>query len=107
MKPFYFNIGLVLLIFTVLSHSAMGQKADKPNNKPGRKYIPEVQSNAYILPGSNTDAASGSISVGEDAIYNSYSAQQLVQNVLVTGCLTANNVRFGYYSKSGSTWELI
>jgi len=36
-----------------------------------------------------------SIKVDEDAPYNSYSATQLVQEVLVTGCLTANNVTFG------------
>ena len=49
-------------------------------------------------------SASGSISVGEDNTYNSYTAEQLVKNVLVTGCLQANNVRFGYYNRNSGSW---
>lgn len=51
----------------------------------------------------------GSISVDEDAPYNAYSASQLVQEVLVTGCLTADNITFsgnesvqiGYFNNNG------
>ncbi len=49
-------------------------------------------------------SADGSISVGEDNTYNSYDATQLVKNVLVTGCLQANNIRFGYYNRSNGNW---
>ncbi|GAB1450156.1 hypothetical protein MASR2M47_02120 [Draconibacterium sp.] len=49
-------------------------------------------------------SAEGSISVGEDNTYNGYSVEQLVKNVLVTGCLQANNIRFGYYSRSNGSW---
>ena len=49
-------------------------------------------------------SADGSISVGEESTYNSYDATQLVKNVLVTGCLQANNIRFGYYNRTNGSW---
>jgi hypothetical protein len=49
-------------------------------------------------------SADGSISVGENDTYNSYDAEQLVKNVLVTGCLQAKNIRFGYYNRSTGNW---
>ena len=50
-------------------------------------------------------AAAGSISVAENATYNAYNATQLVQNLFVTGCLSASNVRFGYYRKDNGNWR--
>lgn len=41
----------------------------------------------------------GSIAVNRNALYNSYTPAQLVQNVLITGCLTASNVQWsGYFN---------
>ncbi|NVO21681.1 MAG: SprB repeat-containing protein, partial [Bacteroidetes bacterium] len=87
-----------------LASPLSGQNQEKSGQLTGRKYPPEPPLQTYVLPGSNTDAPAGSISVAEDATYNAYTPQQLVQNLLVTGCLTASNVRFGYYTKSGSNW---
>ncbi|KAF0204319.1 MAG: hypothetical protein FD170_224, partial [Bacteroidetes bacterium] len=47
-------------------------------------------------------AVNGSISVGENSTYNAMTPEQLVQNVLVTGCLQAHNVRFGYYNRNNN-----
>ncbi|WP_207539298.1 choice-of-anchor L domain-containing protein, partial [Flavobacterium johnsoniae] len=51
-------------------------------------------------------AVAGSIDVANAAAgYNGYNADQLVRNVLTSGCLTISNVRFGYYKKNNNnTW---
>lgn len=65
-------------------------------------------------------SAAGSIAVNENPTYNSYSPAQLVQNVLITGCLSASNVTFqgvfdannvnrrqlGYFNKSTSNFPI-
>ncbi|MCC9070819.1 choice-of-anchor L domain-containing protein [Flavobacterium sp. F-65] len=51
-------------------------------------------------------AVAGSIDVANPAAGNNgYTADQLVRNILTSGCLIVNNVRFGYYLKSGSNWN--
>ncbi|PTS87314.1 hypothetical protein DBR27_24600, partial [Flavobacterium sp. HMWF030] len=53
-------------------------------------------------------AVSGSIDVANPAAgYNNYTADQLVRNILTSGCLTISNVRFGYYKRNNNnswTW---
>jgi gliding motility-associated-like protein len=65
-------------------------------------------------------APAGSIAVNENATYNNYTPTQLVQNILVTGCLKASNVTFtglfntsdatkrqlGYFNKANSSFPL-
>ena len=49
-------------------------------------------------------APGGSIAVNENPTYNNYTAAQLVQNILVTGCLKASNVTFtGVFNSSDPT----
>jgi len=96
------HLGLIFLTF-LLSFYVSGQNEGNPKKYPGRKYPPTEINEAGNI-GSNTDAPAGSISVAENATFNAMTPAQLVQNVLVTGCLTASNVRFGYYVKSGSNW---
>ena len=48
---------------------------------------------------------SGSIEVAQNATYNSYSPEELVENILVSGCLSAENVKFGYYRRSYYGWD--
>ncbi|MCO5265550.1 MAG: choice-of-anchor L domain-containing protein, partial [Lentimicrobium sp.] len=51
-------------------------------------------------------APAGSISVAENSTYNAMSVSELVKNVLVTGCLQADNIRFGYYKKNNNnSWS--
>ena len=46
----------------------------------------------------------GSIAVNRNALYNSYTPAQLVQNVLITGCLSASNVQWsGYFNATDPT----
>ncbi len=66
------------------------------------------------------DIPAGSIAVNENPTYNSYTPAQLVQNILVTGCLKTSNVTFtglftvnnpgqrqlGYFNKASSTFPL-
>ncbi|HPR26876.1 hypothetical protein, partial [Lentimicrobium sp.] len=89
-------------LFTVLSVSA--QFGTQESIVPNR--IPPVDIPGISGDGGNSSqrAPSGSISVAENAAYNAMTAQQLVQNVLVTGCLQAENIRFGYYSRNNGNW---
>lgn len=61
----------------------------------------------------------GSIAVNRDAPYYSYTPEQLVKNVLITGCLSATNISFkgdfnadvrhrqlGYFNKGNSNFPL-
>ncbi|MFA6127960.1 MAG: choice-of-anchor L domain-containing protein [Bacteroidales bacterium] len=64
----------------------------------------------------NTDddsAPAGSISVNRKSPENTYTAQQLVQNILVKGCLTSSNVTFtgtasqiGFFTKGTSSFPI-
>ncbi|OUL59888.1 choice-of-anchor L domain-containing protein, partial [Flavobacterium sp. AJR] len=59
-----------------------------------------VQAQAQAL------AVAGSIDVANPAAGNNgYNADQLVRNILTSGCLIVSNVRFGYYQKSGNNWN--
>ena len=59
------------------------------------------------------DAPAGSIAVNRVSPQNTYTPQQLVENVLVTGCLTASNITFtgassqiGYFTSGSSSFPL-
>jgi hypothetical protein len=59
------------------------------------------------------DVPSGSITVNRQSPENLYTPQQLVENVLVKGCLTASNITFagtavqiGHFTKGASTFEI-
>ena len=94
-----FNSGIVLL-FVLFSFTSMGQMYEYNGENHGRKNLPVLARNNPA----NTDAPAGSISVAENTVYNAYTPTQLVQNVLITGCLTATNIRFGYYKKVNNVW---
>ncbi|NVO21691.1 MAG: HYR domain-containing protein, partial [Bacteroidetes bacterium] len=95
----------VILLFVLFCvYPVLGQNTNTSIQEPGRKYPPTTPVESFVLPGSNNDAPAGSISVAEDPVYNNYSPAQLVQNVLVTGCLSASNVRFGYYTQRRNHW---
>uniref|UniRef100_UPI0019D1A22F choice-of-anchor L domain-containing protein n=1 Tax=Flavobacterium ustbae TaxID=2488790 RepID=UPI0019D1A22F len=50
-------------------------------------------------------AVAGSIDVANPAGYNNYTANELVRNILTSGCLSISNVRFGYYRRNNNnTW---
>ncbi|MFH7000298.1 choice-of-anchor L domain-containing protein, partial [Flavobacterium sp. FlaQc-57] len=53
-------------------------------------------------------AVAGSIDVANPAAgYNNYTADQLVRNILTSGCLTISNVRFGYYRRNNNSWTWV
>ncbi|MEA5110565.1 MAG: choice-of-anchor L domain-containing protein, partial [Lentimicrobium sp.] len=89
-------------LFTVLSVTAQfgTQESIVPNRIPPAD-IPGISGDGG---NSSQRAPSGSISVAENATYNAMIPQQLVQNVLVTGCLQAENIRFGYYNRNNGNW---
>jgi plastocyanin len=97
-------LGIITVIF-VNSLALSAQVKEENSIEPGRKYPPMSISSISANNGINIDAPAGSIAVAENTVYNAYTASQLVQNVLITGCITATNVRFGYYVKSGSSWN--
>lgn len=104
MKSFTLLIVLFIACLLVTVLPVNGQESGKPADQQGRIYPPDPAGEPSITPlGPYTPA--GSIAVAQDSLYNTYSPQQLVQNVLVTGCLTASNVQFGYYQKTGHQWK--
>ena len=105
MKKFtLITLGIITVLF--LNSLALSAQVKEENSiEPGRKYPPMSISSISANNGINMDAPAGSIAVAENTVYNAYTASQLVQNVLITGCITATNVRFGYYVKSGSSWN--
>ncbi|MCP2029780.1 F0F1-type ATP synthase beta subunit, partial [Flavobacterium sp. HSC-32F16] len=74
------------------------------NTLPGGKVTSKTTSKTAEV--SALAAVAGSIDVANpSAGYNSYTADQLVRNVLTSGCLTISNVRFGYYKRNNNnTW---
>jgi len=89
------TVGMVLFIVPLLD-------AQDNNERIPEEYNQTLKS-ASIL--KSASAASGSIEVAENTTYNSYDAEELVQNILVSGCLKADNVKFGYYYKSDGQWK--
>ena len=98
-----------LVFFILLLANASAQKIAQTQTVI-KERIPEEEMPGYTAPGGGKGIMSpaGSISVAENNTYNAYNASQLVKNVLVTGCLQADNVRFGYYRRTSSwgnvTW---
>ena len=109
---FSMTCGLITLSHVELNAQNSGGGAGY--NLPARIPLPEPAVRG------TTDAADGSIAVNENALYNTYTPAQLVQNILITGCLTASNVTFtgafsttnvnnrqlGYFSKATSTFPI-
>lgn len=102
-KGYKSGVLLTALLTLITVMTVLAQQANLETSLPER--IPP----ASVMPkGGNSSgrAASGSISVAENPVYNSMTASELVQNVLVTGCLQAENIRFGYYQKGiGNNWS--
>jgi SprB repeat len=93
-------ITFCILLFTgdtLFSQSALPNSSGRRNIKPT-----QISSkNAKVM------APAGSISVAENAINNVFSAEQLVQNVFVKGCLKASNVKYGYYRNVTGVWTWV
>jgi hypothetical protein len=115
MKTITQSIGtrqIVSLVFSILLMANASAQKIAQTQTVIKERIPEEEMPGYIAPGGGKSGRSpaGSISVAENSTYNAYNASQLVKNVLVTGCLQADNVRFGYYKKGtifnpGWTWN--
>ncbi len=108
---------IIILTFAILlmvTDSVYSQKVTKGNSDGQllKVRLPQPESNPFNSPhnGAGTgenDSPLGSISVNEDPYFNAMTPAQLVQQAFITGCLTASNVKFGYYQNSGSTWTWI
>ncbi len=107
------HISLTLALLTVVLFSSLtglGQDISKDHKYPGRKYppTPEVKSKVFGVNGNTIKASAGSIAVAENPTYNLMTPEQLVRNVLVTGCLQTSNIKYGYYKKNtGNTWTWV
>ena len=108
---------IIILTFTILlmvTDSVYSQKVTKGNSDGQmlKVRLPQPGSNPFnsSYNGAGTgenDSPLGSISVNEDPYFNAMTPAQLVQQAFITGCLTASNVKFGYYQNSGSAWTWI
>jgi len=105
---------IIILTFAILpmiSNLGYGQKVSN-NDTDGsllKVRLAQPVSNPFI-PNSNgagkgeSDSPFGSISVNEDPFFNAMTPAQLVQQAFITGCLSASNVKFGYYREINSVW---
>ncbi|MCF6334069.1 MAG: choice-of-anchor L domain-containing protein, partial [Draconibacterium sp.] len=92
-------IGLFFMFFGIANGYAQKDVSER---------IPEEEMSGHTKSAMMLKSATanpGSIEVAENTTYNAYSAAELVQNILVSGCLKATNIKFGYYSTNGTTWN--
>ncbi len=94
------SINLLILLFAILANNLTLAQNMLPNSI-GRKTLPKIH---YFSKNAKAMAPAGSISVAENATNNAYNPEQLVQNVLVKGCLKASNIKYGYYQNIAGTW---
>ncbi len=97
-KPVILNLVFLAILFS-FTITSIGQTRSKPGKLLNKRYPPLVSSTTRAK-----KAPAQSISVNEDPVFNAMTPLQLVQQAFITGCLQANNVKFGYYKKSGSNW---
>ncbi|SNR71728.1 choice-of-anchor L domain-containing protein, partial [Lutibacter flavus] len=90
---------LVLLFF---SAEVLAQKTNVSSRVPEKVKNKNISSKNSSAAG--VLSVAGSIAVAEDATYNSYNVEQLVNNLLISGCLSTSNIRYGYYEKISSSW---
>ncbi|HPT15029.1 MAG TPA: choice-of-anchor L domain-containing protein, partial [Bacteroidales bacterium] len=95
--------GLSTTLYSQESHKSLPQGVLLKERYPRELSNPKSQ---LRLSGGNGpgDSYAGSISVNEDPAYTSLTPDQLVQQAFITGCLTASNVKFGYYRQINSNW---
>jgi hypothetical protein len=132
MKNFYQNTAKLRLLpivisFLLITISAFSQNPWQNIGNSNGKTNGFADGPARVIPDAasqvntgNTDAPGGSISVNENSTYNGYTPAQLVQNILVTGCLKASNVSFtgvfnttdptkrqlGYFNRNNTSFAL-
>ncbi|WP_321372200.1 choice-of-anchor L domain-containing protein [uncultured Draconibacterium sp.] len=92
----------LLLVLSLISSTGLIFAQEVPVRIPEEEQQATLKS-ATILKSATTN--SGSIKVAQNATYNSYSPEELVENILVSGCLSAENVKFGYYRRTYSGWD--
>ncbi|MDO9274988.1 MAG: choice-of-anchor L domain-containing protein, partial [Lutibacter sp.] len=103
MKKNYF-FSLATFLFLLFSYgNVFAQQSKTAERIPDKEIKINLKSKSNLNVASL--AATGSIEVAGNATYNAYSVQQLVDNLLISGCLTTSNIRFGYYKKDGSSWN--
>ncbi|MBL7904643.1 MAG: choice-of-anchor L domain-containing protein, partial [Bacteroidales bacterium] len=107
-----------LIFISILFTCIVNEQVMAQSGKTGR--ISERKPDMRSAPGTSVKSPSGSIAVNENATYAGYSAAQLVQNLLVKGCLQASNVTYtglwnasntdrrglGYFSKGTSDFPI-
>jgi hypothetical protein len=90
----------VLLLFSI---TVFGQTTTGTGSLLNKRY-PAAITAPVSGPTRAKKAPAQSISVNEDPVFNAMSPTELVKQAFITGCLLADNIKFGYYKKSGSNW---
>ncbi len=93
---------LITVVF-LFSLTVLGQTTINTGTLLNKRIPAAVVQNAPKVQGSMR-APLNSISVNEDPVFNAMTPTELVQQAFITGCLKADNIKFGYYKKSGSNW---
>ncbi|HOW25485.1 MAG TPA: choice-of-anchor L domain-containing protein, partial [Bacteroidales bacterium] len=112
-------MAITIPLILICSLSVIGQdypdgpyRPDPNGNRPQQDQI-----DISHIGGGGSRAGTGSIAVNENPTYNAYTPAQLVQNILVKGCLVASDVTFsglfnasnanqrqlGYFNKAEAT----
>lgn len=103
MKKLTILIPFLLIVVFLFSHTALGQTTIKTESLLNKRY-PAVQAVSIPSVQGSVRAPLNSISVNEDPVFNDMTPTELVQQAFITGCLKADNVKFGYYKKSVPNW---
>ena len=93
---------LITVVFLFL-HPVLGQTTQKTGSLLNKRY-PAVEFKSAPKGQGGVRAPLQSISVNEDPAFNALTPTELVQQAFITGCLKADNIKFGYYKKSGMNW---
>lgn len=104
MKKHTILIQIIITVTVLLSLTVFGQDSKPSISLLNKRYPPISQTSVSGSSGSNKRAPLQSISVNEDPVFNAMTPSELVQQAFITGCLQADNIKFGYYKKTGSVW---
>ncbi|MEN2490248.1 choice-of-anchor L domain-containing protein, partial [Flavobacterium sp. B11] len=106
MKKFYYQyLTFCYLFLLLLSGTFIGNAQEIPT-RIGNTLSPSKATAKTAAV--SALAAAGSIDVANASYgYNGYTPDQLVRNILTSGCLSISNVRFGYYKRSNNNWNWV
>ena len=98
---------LPVAVIVLFSITVLGQTTTGSGSLFNKRYPASAIGPVTGGTGKAKKAPLQSISVNEDPVFNAMTPTQLVQQAFITGCLKADNIKYGYYKKSGTSWNWV